>query len=289
MKHLIISLSFFLFVFPTFAFPVPELNRQVTDLAQVLSQGTIEKLESTIKAHEEATSNQIAVLIVPSLEGEPIEDVSIQVTDKWKLGQASKDNGVLVLISINDRKMRIEVGSGLEGALTDLVSSRIVKQEMRPRFKQNDYDGGVTAAVNAIIGTINGEYSPSDSDVETNLKNNDPEEIVGGSIAGLVFLFISMSVSGFVGLVLTGVGAFVLLPALIWVFGETFGTILAFILFFIVLFLKRKIGNSGGWGDGGGYFGGGSSWSSGGSDWSSGDSWSGGGGDFSGGGSSGDW
>lgn len=134
-------------------------GRWVHDEAGVLSQSTIAELERLLKAERDSTSNQIAVLIVPSLNGEIPEEYAIKVAhDVWKLGQADKDNGVLLLISIQDRLVRIETGFGLEGKLTDAASSRINRNEIAPRFRQNDFDGGVKAGVVAIIQTIKGEY-----------------------------------------------------------------------------------------------------------------------------------
>ncbi|HNR72949.1 MAG TPA: TPM domain-containing protein, partial [Cyclobacteriaceae bacterium] len=100
--------------------PVPELwGTRVHDDARVLKQETVEALESQLKAYEDSTSNQIAILTISSLEGEVIEEYSLRVAEKWKLGQKDKDNGVLLLIAVDDHKMRIEVGHGLEGVLTD--------------------------------------------------------------------------------------------------------------------------------------------------------------------------
>ncbi len=130
----------------------------VHDEANVLSAGTIAELESVLKTHRDSTSNQIAVLVVPSLEGEDIDGYANRVFHEWKLGQEKKDNGVLFLVSIGDRQMRIEVGYGLEGVLTDAMSSRINRNEVAPYFRKGDYDGGVRAATLAIIQVIKGEY-----------------------------------------------------------------------------------------------------------------------------------
>jgi uncharacterized protein len=131
----------------------------VHDEANVLSAGAKAEIESILKAERDSTSNQIAVLIIPSLDGEILEEYAIKVAhEKWKLGQEKKDNGVLLLIVINDRKIRIESGYGLEGVLTDAMSSRINRNEIAPRFRQGDYDGGVKAGVIGIIQAIKGEY-----------------------------------------------------------------------------------------------------------------------------------
>ena len=138
---------------------LPEHGGQwVHDQANVLSATTKSELEAILKYERDSTSNQIAVLIVPSLEGEAMEEFSLRVAEKWKIGQKAKDNGVLMLIAINDKKMRIETGYGLEGVLTDALSSRINRNEMAPYFRQGDFDTGVKVGVMAVIQAIKGEY-----------------------------------------------------------------------------------------------------------------------------------
>ncbi len=122
----------------------------------------LDQLEQQLKAYEDSTSNQISILIVPSLGGDAIEEYALRVAEKWKLGTKKKDNGALLLIAIDDHKMRIEVGEGLEGVLTDAQSNRIIRNEMAPDFRRGDYDGGVTSAVHAMIKTIAGEYKADD-------------------------------------------------------------------------------------------------------------------------------
>jgi len=131
----------------------------VHDEAGVLNDNDKTMLEYVLKAERDSTSNQIAVLIINSLEGDDIDSYSNRVFNEWKLGQAKKDNGVLFLISIQDRMMRIEPGRGLEGVLTDAQSSRINRNQVAPFFRQGDYAGGVKAAVVAIIQSIKGEYT----------------------------------------------------------------------------------------------------------------------------------
>ncbi|MBL0741801.1 TPM domain-containing protein [Chryseolinea lacunae] len=138
---------------------IPEHGGQwVHDEAGILSAGGKAQIEAMLKAERDSTSNQIAVLIVPSLDGEAIEDYTLRVAEKWGIGQKSKDNGVLWFIAVNDRQLRIETGSGLEGVLTDAMSSRINRNEVAPFFRQQKYDEGVAAGVMAIIQTIKGEY-----------------------------------------------------------------------------------------------------------------------------------
>lgn len=272
------------------AFPVPKLTRQVTDLAGILSVETISSLEQKIREHEKETSNQIAVLTIPTLDGEMINDVAIQVFDEWKLGQKSKNNGVLLLIAKEERKIWISVGRGLEGALTDLQARYIIQNEIRPNFKSGDFDLGVSSGVDKIILTIRGEYTPSASDVATTKKLLSNEETMASGFNGLIVLFFSLFVSSVFGAIVTGLAFFLLYPVFVFLFGKTIGIFLAILLFFLVLFLKSRVGTFGGSGSDGGGFGGGfysggsGSWSDSGSD-----SWGGGGGDSAGGGSGGDW
>ncbi len=130
----------------------------VHDEANVLSPGTVAQLEQILKAERDSTSNQIAILIVPSLEGEDIDGFGIRVAEAWKAGDQKKDNGVIFIVSIQDRKMRIETGLGLEGVLTDALSSRINRNEVAPQFRQGNYDAGVLAGTIAIIQAIKGTY-----------------------------------------------------------------------------------------------------------------------------------
>jgi len=143
----------------TLAADVPYLTGRVVDNAEILSPAARAQLDSKLAAHEQATSNQVVVLTLQSLDGESIEGFATRVFDAWKLGQKGKDNGVLVIVAPNDRRMRIEVGYGLEGTLTDALSARIIRDRMAPRFKASDYDGGVAAGVDAIMATLEGRAS----------------------------------------------------------------------------------------------------------------------------------
>lgn len=132
------------------------------DQANVLSEQFKRQLEYVLQGERDSTSNQIAVLLIPSLEGGSLEDYSLRVAEEWKLGKAEKDNGVLLLIVIQDRLMRIETGYGLEGSLTDAMSSRIIRNEIAPHFRSGDYERGVEAGVMGIIHAIKGEYTNDD-------------------------------------------------------------------------------------------------------------------------------
>ncbi|MBF8294754.1 MAG: hypothetical protein HW389_1299 [Bacteroidetes bacterium] len=138
---------------------VPVLQQRVTDFTNSLSFNEWRVLETRLKQFEDSTSTQIAILLLNSLDGGSIEDYSMRVFEKNKLGQKGKDNGVLIVIAKSDRKARIEVGYGLEGVLTDAATTQIREREMNPRFKANDFYGGLNAAVSAIMATTAGEYS----------------------------------------------------------------------------------------------------------------------------------
>lgn len=139
---------------------VPPLTGRVMDLGGVLSTQTEQALELSLVAHEDSTSNQVVVLTVPSLEGESVERYATRVFNAWGLGQAETDNGVLVLIARDDREMRIEVGYGLEGTLTDSRAGRIIRTSFVPSFRDGDYDAGTLAGVGAVLGVLDGTYEP---------------------------------------------------------------------------------------------------------------------------------
>ena len=135
------------------------MGLRVHDEAHLLSQGTIDQLEQSLQRFEDSTTNQIAILTINSLDGDILEEYAIRVAHtEWKLGQGDKDNGVLLLVVIDDKKVRIEVGQGLEGVLTDALSNRIIRNEIAPNFRRGDYDAGISAAANAIMSAIKGEY-----------------------------------------------------------------------------------------------------------------------------------
>jgi uncharacterized protein len=152
--------SIFLLIWASYAFglDVPALKGRVNDYGNILSSSTEQQLEAVLGELERTDSTQIVVLTIPSLEGDSLEDFSIRVADQWKIGQESKDNGAILLVSKNDRKLRIEVGYGLEGSLTDLISGRIIRDIIVPHFKRGDFDAGVSNGVQAMIQTVRGEF-----------------------------------------------------------------------------------------------------------------------------------
>jgi uncharacterized protein len=128
-------------------------------LARLLPSDVAAALSAELEAHEAKTGNQVALLTVPSLEGDPLEEFSHRVATTWKLGRKGADNGVLLLVVTRERKVRIEVGYGLEGTLTDARASRIIREEIVPRFRAGDFPGGIAAGLRAILGTIEGTYT----------------------------------------------------------------------------------------------------------------------------------
>ena len=156
---------FFLTLFCFLGLPVlfalqvpPHADGYVTDRASLLSPSTKAELEAQLRAFEDRTSNQVVVATFPSLEGDSLEAFSIRLAEAWKAGQKHRDNGVIFLIFKNDRKIRIEVGYGLEGVLTDALSGQIISRVVAPYFRQGDYEGGIMAGTDAIMKATQGEF-----------------------------------------------------------------------------------------------------------------------------------
>ncbi|MDE3041471.1 MAG: TPM domain-containing protein [Nitrospirota bacterium] len=264
---------------------MPPLTGRVVDLAHVLPADVAASLANDLEAHETKTSNQVAVLILPSLEGEPLESFSHRVGTTWKLGQKGTENGVLLLVALRERKVRIEVGYGLEGTLTDLRSAHIIRQEIVPRFRNGDLPGGIAAGVHAILGTIEGTYKAEEvlsgharSDQEPTAFQYVIIGIVVGTLAGIVLSHGLQRTRALLGSLL----AFLVAQFASVGLGLLAAGVTAFLLWLI---LQANRGRGGGWGEGfmvgpGGGFGG---------SFGGGGGFSGGGGDFGGGGASGDW
>ena len=260
---------------------IPELKTRVTDLTQTLSQAQQAQLEQKLAAFEAKKGSQIAVLIVPTTQPEDIAQYSIRVIDAWKLGREKSDDGLLILIAKDDKKSRIEVGYGLEGAVNDLTAHRIRTEVMRPLIRADDIFGGIDAGVDQLIKVIDGEALPAPSGEAFNgkaIENMLPLLLFGGLISGL---FLRSMFGTFPGSALNGG----LVGGAVWLLGAALGgaAIFAFVGFIFTMMMGGGRGNSGyggipmgggGWGGGAG---GGSSWGG------------GGGGGFGGGGASGDW
>src|ERR1700716_3735022 len=140
---------------------VPPLSGRVVDQTGTLSSGDIDSLTQTLKALELRKGSQVAVLIVPTTQPETIEQYSIRVAEAWKIGRRKIDDGALLVVAKNDHKLRIEVGYGLEGALTDATSKRIIDEIITPRFRNGDFSGGISAGVDRMIRVIDGEKLPA--------------------------------------------------------------------------------------------------------------------------------
>lgn len=281
-----VCLSLLLCPVSAWALEVPALTGRIVDLAHVLPPDTVESLTARLKSHEETTSNQVMVLVLPSLEEEPLESFSHRVATTWMLGQKGTDNGVLLLVALKERKIRIEVGYGLEGALTDARSAQIIRNEIVPRFRAGDVPGGVAAGVAAILKTIEGTYETSDK-TGPGLDSDAIGRVVVAVIVGVIVGLVLMNVHRLLGPV-AGTGISILLapwlvPALI-----TGGVTLLLLTLIGAVSAGgggrgRLRGDDGVWyssrqgGWGGGSFG------------SGGGGFSGGGGDFGGGGASGNW
>lgn len=158
--RLTLIFALLIFSFRALAVDVPYLTGRVTDNAGILSDGTRRSITALLKAHEDKTTNQIAVLTVSSLEGAGIEEYANTVFTAWKLGQKGKDNGILILVAPKDRRMRLEVGYGLEGTLPDGAAGGIIRDVMTPHFKSGDYNKGIDEGVKAVIAVLEGGKVP---------------------------------------------------------------------------------------------------------------------------------
>ena len=263
---------------------VPPLTGRVVDLTGTLNSSQKANLEQKLKAFEDRKGSQVAVLIVPTTAPETIEQYSIRVADQWKIGRKKVDDGAILLVAKDDRKLRIEVGYGLEGALTDLTSKRIIDEEIVPKFRSGDFAGGISAGVDRILRVIDGEPLPAPKPQAQYSNNFDigdlfnPFVIIGVVVLGGIFrgifgrLFGSLTVGGIAGLA-------------VWIFvGSLFASGIAGVLAFLFTLFSDAVMSGAGRGGTWVSSGGGGSFSG-----SSGGGFSGGGGSFGGGGASGSW
>jgi uncharacterized protein len=270
---------------------VPALSGRVVDQTGTLSGGDIAALAQTLKALETRKGSQVAVLIVPTTQPETIEQYSIRVAEAWKIGRKKIDDGALLVVAKDDRKLRIEVGYGLEGALNDVTAKRIIDEAITPRFRNGDFAGGISAGVDRIIRVIDGEPLPAPARAPVQqqsfewLSNINP----GVAVFGIFIMgaILRASLGRLIGAVVTGsvVGLLAWLVA-----GSLAASIIAAVIVFIVALVVDLTSPQGRSGRGG--WSGGSRSSS---DWSSSSGssdsggFSGGGGSFGGGGASGSW
>jgi uncharacterized protein len=269
--------------------PVPALKARVTDLTGTLNAQQKADLESRIAAYEARRGSQIAVLILPSTKPEEIEQYSIRVAEAWKIGRKGIDDGLLLTVAKDDRRLRIDVGYGLEGAIPDSVASRVIEERIVPRFRDGDFYGGIRDGVDQLIRLAEGEKLPAPAAPVAG--REPPIGFLQFFVGNPVFLLFLAMIGGailkavlgrFPGSLATAAGMGLIVFAL---YGIAMG-ILAAVAAFVLTFTNTGTGSGGGRSSGGGSWGGGS-WSSGSS---GGSSWGGGGGGgFGGGGASGRW
>jgi uncharacterized protein len=275
---------------------VPPLTGRVVDTTNTLSASDIATQSSRLQDLQRRKGSQIAVLIVPTTAPETIEQFSIRAAETWKIGRKKIDDGALLVVARNDHKLRIEVGYGLEGALTDVTARRIIDETIVPRFKSNDFAGGIAAGLTRMIGVIDGEPLPAPPPEASHGPDTDwnafssflPVAIFGSLFVGgfLRAMFGSLLGSAVAGGVVAVITWFVVQSLIA---SAALGG-LAFLIVLIAYAFQTTGpsgrgygGSSGGWSGGGG-------WSSGSSSSGSSDSgFSGGGGSFGGGGASGSW
>jgi uncharacterized protein len=273
--------------------PVPRLAARVTDQTGTLTDPQRGALEEKLAAFEQARGSQVAVLVVPALGSETIEEFAGRVADAWQLGREGVDDGVLFVVALKERRMRIHTGRGVQGTLTDALSKRIVAEIVAPHFRAGDFPGGIQAGVDAILKAVEGEGLPAPAE----RRSAGPQ--AGGLDSYANFLFLGFFLVPVVAAALRRMfgrllGAGVtsgLTGAAAWiVFGSiAFGIVAALLAFMLTLFSGAGFSRSarhGGWG--GGYIPSGGGWGGGGS-WGGGGGFSGGGGGFDGGGASGSW
>jgi uncharacterized protein len=272
---------------------VPPLTGRVVDQTGTLSSSDIASLDQTLRAFEARKGTQIAVLIVPTTQPETIEQFSIRVAEAWKIGRKKIDDGAILVVAKDDRKLRIEVGYGLEGALTDVTTKRIIDEIITPKFRSGDFAGGISDGADRIIRMADGEPLPAparprqDSGFLDHIDPLNPFLIVAVIVVGGIF-------RGLLGRLFGSIAAGGLVAMLFWFAAASLAlsAISGIIAFLITMFgdamtssgaMRRGAGWVGGGYSGGGYSGGGYSGGS------SGGGFSGGGGNFGGGGASGSW
>jgi uncharacterized protein len=262
--------------------PVPPLKARVTDLTGTLNQQQRAALEQTLAEFESRKGSQIAVLLVPTTKPEAPVEYGVRVFDSWKLGRKGIDDGVLLLVAKEDRRVWIVTGRGVEGALPDAIVKRIVEEDITPRFKQGDFYGGIRAGADRMMRLIEGEKFPVPHASPQMPRWLDPQMLFIAFILVLILggilrtIFGRLIGAGVIGSI-TAVAAWLILSSL--AIGATAGVIA-----FLITLVNSGRGGSGGWSSGGG------GWSSGGGGFSSGGGgFSGGGGGTSGGGAGGSW
>jgi uncharacterized protein len=259
--------------------PVPPLKARVTDLTGTLTAQQKGEIESRIAAFESRRGTQIAVLLLPSTKPEEIEQYSIRVAEAWKIGRKKLDDGLILVVAKDDRRLRIEVGYGLEGAIPDSLAKRVIDERITPRFREGDFYGGIRDGVDQLIRLAEGEKLPAPAARPHDRPAGDAFQYIVPAIIFCVVLgtILKAMLGRFPGSLATGAG----LGLVAWLLFGLGVAAIAALIGFILAFANTGTGRGGGWSSGG---------SSGGS-WGGGSSsgWSGGGGGFGGGGASGRW
>ncbi len=195
-KCLSIILVFFVFASSVFALDVPELTNPVVDKANLISDGVETSINQQLMSLSDSTGAQLAILTIPTLEGEVLESYSMKVAENWKLGSAEKDTGVLLLIALEERSIRIEVGYGLEGVLTDTKCGLIIRNVIAPEFRNGNYQAGIVNATNNIVGLIKNDESLVSKKVLSEDTGMDPGGFIFAGIAllyGFIFVMAVLS------------------------------------------------------------------------------------------------
>src|SRR5215475_2766329 len=206
---------------------VPPLSGRVVDLTDTLSSTDIAALSQRLKDFEARKGSQVAVLIVPTTQPETIEQYSIRAAEAWKIGRKKIDDGALLVIAKNDRKLRIEVGYGLEGALTDITSRRIIDEVIVPRFKTGDFSGGISEGLSRMIGVIDGERLPAPAPEASHGSESDLDWNALSSFA-FFSLFVSVGVGAFLRMLFgTPVGSAVIGGVVAVIAWFLFGSLIA--------------------------------------------------------------
>jgi uncharacterized protein len=260
---------------------VPPLKARVTDLTATLTSDQRAALEQKLAALEARKGSQVAVLLVPTTQPETVEQYAIRVFDQWKLGRKGMDDGVLLLVAKNDRKLRIEVGYGLEGAIPDAIAKRVVDEDIVPLFKQGNFYGGISAGADRVGKLIEGELMPPPRRIAAPGSGWSTETLfIGFIILAMASQLLHSLLGRFLGAGVAGIAAGIVGYVLA---GLAAAAIIGLIAFVISLFAGATGRRGSGWSSGG-------NWSSGGGSWSSGGGgFSGGGGSSGGGGASGSW
>jgi len=292
LKRIFILAILVLMPLQVLALEVPPLSGRVNDYAKLLSPEVTNRLEQKLAGFEQETSTQIVVLTIPSLQGDNIEPFAIQVVEQWKIGQKGKDNGVLLVLAQAERKVRIEVGMGLQGVLPDITAGQIIRNVMSPLLKTNNFDQAISAGTDAVMSATKGEFTatPKDQHRRTHKKSSSSLTLfLLAAVAAVILGSYSRYLGGIAGAAGLPLAAYFALPGaglamlLILAAAGFAGGLLLSALF------SDSFGGSGSGGSGGGFYLGGGGFGGGGYS-SGGDSgFSGGGGGFDGGGASGDW